>query len=200
MSKPPTQSDMNTPIPKLSSQKVVSQKTTFKTWWQQLFPHPFLTLLLIAGWLMLVHQFNMAHLLLAIAAGIVIPKLTQFFIHPAEPVHWPTAFKLFFIVLWDIIVSNVRVAKQVLGPLEKLHPKWVRVPLDTMHPKVNTLLALIITTTPGTVSAGLDDDQNTILVHALSADNPESVIEEIKTRYEQPLIKIFNAQLLKEES
>ncbi len=190
MSDLPNETNLNTPLPKMAS-----QKANFKRWWQNLFPHPFLSILLIAGWLMLVHQFNIAHLLLAIAAGIAIPKMTQFFIQPAEPVHWPTAFKLFFIVLWDIIVSNLRVAKQVLGPLENLHPKWVRVPLDTMHPKVNTLLALIITTTPGTVSAGLDEDENTILVHALSADNPEEVIEEIKTRYEQPLIKIFSAKV-----
>ena len=190
MSDLPNETKLNTPPPKMAS-----QKANLKRWWQNLFPHPFLSMLLIAGWLMLVHQFNIAHLLLAIAAGIAIPKMTQFFIQPAEPVHWPTAFKLFFIVLWDIIVSNLRVAKQVLGPLENLHPKWVRVPLDTMHPKVNTLLALIITTTPGTVSAGLDEDENTILVHALSADNPEEVIEEIKTRYEQPLIKIFSAKV-----
>ena len=168
--------------------------TQFSHWRTQLLPHPFLSVLLALCWLLLMHQVNVGQLIMAIAAGIIIPKMTQFFIQPAEPLHWPTVLKLLLIVIWDIIISNLRVAKQVLGPLEKLHPKWVRVPLETTHPKVNTLLAMIITTTPGTVSAGLDDDQNTILVHALSADDAQSVIDEIKFRYERPLIKIFNAK------
>lgn len=171
-----------------------AQMRSARTRWQKIFPHPFLSVLLAAGWIMLMHQISVGQIIIALIAGIIIPYITQFFIQPAEPVHWPTVFKLFFVVLWDIILSNLRVAKQVLGPLESLHPKWVRVPLETTHPKVNTLLALIITTTPGTVSAGLDDDQNTILVHALSADNAQDVIDEIKTRYEQPLIKIFSAK------
>jgi multicomponent K+:H+ antiporter subunit E len=174
------------------------KKTFFSSWLYKLIPHPFLTAVLMIGWLMLMHQVNVGQLIIAMSAGIIIPKMTQFFIQPAEPVHWPTALKLFFIVLWDIIISNVRVAKQVLGPLENLHPKWLRVPLETTHPKVNTLLALIITTTPGTVSAGLDEDQNTILVHALSTDSIDSVIDEIKTRYEQPLIKIFGANRIED--
>lgn len=160
----------------------------------RLFPHPFLSFVLGASWLMLMHSVETAHLLLALLVAIIFPKLSQYFIQPAEPVHWPSAIRLLLVVLWDIMVANIRVAIQVLGPLHKLHPKWIRVPLDTTHPKVNTLLALIITTTPGTVSAGLEEDQNNILVHALSTDDPNAVIEEIKQRYEQPLIRIFNVQ------
>ena len=184
----------NTPASTQTPEQIVPAKTR----WQKLFPHPFLSVLLAACWLMLIHQISVGNIIIAIVAVTIIPYMTQFFIQPAEPVHWPTVFKLFFVVLWDIIVCNIRVAKQVLGPLESLHPKWVRVPLDTMHPKVNTLLALIITTTPGTVSAGLDDDQNTILVHALNADNTQDVIDDIKTRYEQPLIKIFSAKRIED--
>lgn len=160
----------------------------------RLFPHPFLSFILGASWLMLMHSVATAQVLLAVVVAIVFPKLTQYFIQPAEPIHWPAAIRLFLVVLWDILISNIRVAQQVLGPLHKLHPKWIRVPLDTSHPKVNTLLALIITTTPGTVSAGLEEGENNILVHALSTDDPSAIIEEIKLRYEQPLIKIFNAQ------
>ena len=102
--------------------------------------------------------------------------------------------RLFWVVVWDIIVANIKVTILVLGPTKNLHPKWFRVPLDTEHEEVNTLLAMIITTTPGTVSAGIDQDRGDILVHALSTDDEEAEIETIKQRYEQPLIKIFNAQ------
>jgi multicomponent K+:H+ antiporter subunit E len=60
---------------------------------------------------------------------------------------------------------------------------------------VNTLLAMIITTTPGTVSAGIDQERGDILVHALSSDNTELDIQDIKKRYETPLIEIFDVKI-----
>ena len=78
--------------------------------------------------------------------------------------------------------------------MHKMHPKWFRIPLETQHEEVNTLLAMIITTTPGTVSAGIDQDRGDILVHALSADDTEAEIQNIKDRYEKPLMQIFGVQ------
>src|SRR5690606_24434805 len=101
---------------------------------------------------------------------------------------------LFFVVVWDIVVAQIKVAKLVLGPPKNLHPKWVRVPLDTEHGEVNPLLAAIISTTPCTVSAGSPQDRGGVLVHALSTDDEAAEIELIKQRYERPLIEIFNAR------
>ncbi|MDR8170306.1 pesticidal protein Cry1Ba, partial [Acinetobacter baumannii] len=110
------------------------------------------------------------------------------------------AIKLCFVVLWDIIVSNFRVAKLVLGSPKKLHPKWYRVPLETEHEQVNSLLAMIITTTPGTVSAGIDQERGDILVHSLSTENTESDVQDIKQRYEAPLMEIFDVKSKSEDN
>jgi multicomponent K+:H+ antiporter subunit E len=69
------------------------------------------------------------------------------------------------------------------------------VPLETQHEQVNVLLALIITTTPGTVTAGIDDARGDILVHALSTDDSDTDILEIKNRYEKVLMAIFAVEL-----
>jgi multicomponent K+:H+ antiporter subunit E len=53
---------------------------------------------------------------------------------------------------------------------------------------------MIITTTPGTVSAGIDQERGDILVHALSCNDPQAEIDQIKQRYEAPLLKIFHAK------
>lgn len=160
---------------------------------QKLFPHPLMSMLLIISWLILMHSVAFVHLLTAVVLGILLPKLTQFFIQPAEEkVNWLAAIKLFFVVVYDIIIANIHVSKLILGSHHQLHPKWIRVPLDTNHSKINTLLALIVTTTPGTVSAGLDDERGDLLVHALDAVDETVVIDEIKIRYEQALIRIFN--------
>ncbi|AWL27783.1 Na+/H+ antiporter subunit E [Acinetobacter defluvii] len=157
------------------------------------FPHPFVSLVVALSWLMLGHSFELFDIFCALLLGLIIPKLVQPFIVRTPNIQWVLAIKLFFVVLWDIILSNIRVAKQVLGPTKNLHPKWYRVPLDTDHEHVNTLLAMIITTTPGTVTAGIDQERGDILVHSLSSDDPDAEIYEIKTRYEMPLIAIFNA-------
>ncbi|MFW2161741.1 Na+/H+ antiporter subunit E [Acinetobacter beijerinckii] len=168
------------------------QKITLLERW---FPHPFVSFLVFITWLMLANSLDLSDILLAFLLGILIPRLVRPFIARTPHIHWSPAIKLVFVVLWDIVISNFRVAKMVLGPLENLHPKWYRVPLETEHEQVNTLLAMIITTTPGTVSAGIDQEKGDILVHALSSDDIELDIQEIKNRYEKPLIEIFDVKV-----
>lgn len=155
-------------------------------------PHPFVSVVVAIAWLMLGHSLEAFDIFSAIILGLIIPKIVQPFIVRTPDIHWKPAIQLIFVVLWDIIISNIRVAKQVLGPTQNLHPKWFRVPLDTDHEHVNTLLAMIITTTPGTVTAGIDQERGDILVHALNCDDTEAEISAIKARYEIPLIEIFN--------
>ncbi len=168
------------------------QKVTLLDRW---FPHPFVSFLVFLSWLMLSHSLDLTNILVAILLAIIIPRLVGPFISRTPHIHWTPAVKLFFVVLWDIIVSNFRVAKMVLGPMDQLHPRWYRVPLETEHEEVNTLLAMIITTTPGTVSAGIDQERGDILVHALSSDDTELDIQEIKKRYETPLLEIFDVKI-----
>ncbi|ENX10454.1 MULTISPECIES: Na+/H+ antiporter subunit E [Acinetobacter] len=162
------------------------------------FPHPFVSVLIFVSWLMLAHSLDVTDLLIAVILAIGIARLVSPFIDRTPHIQWLPAIKLFFVVLWDIVISNFRVAKMVLGPMDQLHPKWYRVPLETEHEQVNTLLAMIITTTPGTVSAGIDQERGDILVHALSTDNAELDIQDIKKRYEMPLIEIFDVKIAAE--
>ncbi|MGE8538227.1 MAG: Na+/H+ antiporter subunit E [Acinetobacter sp.] len=161
---------------------------------QRWFPHPLVSVIVGLSWVLLAHNLEAGTLLVALVLAIIIPKMVAPFIDYTPNIQWGPALRLFFVVVWDIIVANLKVAKLVLGPTKNLHPKWFRVPLDTEHEEVNTLLAMIITTTPGTVSAGIDQDRGDILVHALSTDDEAAEIEIIKQRYEQPLIEIFSAQ------
>ena len=54
------------------------------------------------------------------------------------------------------------------------------------------LLAGIITMTPGTLSADLSADRRHLLVHAFNITDEAELIASIKTRYEAPLMEIFN--------
>ena len=160
---------------------------------RRIFPHPYLSALLVLIWMLLVNRFAWGSLVFAVILSIAIPALT-------EP-YWPDRARLrnplkiltyFLLVIWDIIIANIQVALIVLfKPNRKLQPAWITVPLDLRSPEAITVLAGTITLTPGTVSSDLSQDGHALLVHCLHAPDPESIISDIKSRYEARLKEIF---------
>jgi multicomponent K+:H+ antiporter subunit E len=156
-------------------------------------PHPLLTLTLILVWLGLVNTFTLGNLILGTAFGLVIPMLTAAYWPNRPAIRRP--FKIaeyMLIVLWDIVVANVQVALIILFKREPdIRSHWIPVPLDLTSAEAITVLAGTITMTPGTVSATLAADGSAILVHCLHTDDPDSVRDDIKSRYERRLLEIF---------
>jgi multicomponent K+:H+ antiporter subunit E len=101
------------------------------------------------------------------------------------------ALGFFFLVCRDIVSANLVVARQVLGPMDRIRPGFVEVPLDLEDPFVATILGGIVTLTPGTVSIDIDMGRRVLHVHALDVPDPAALIAEIKTRYERPLKEMF---------
>lgn len=161
----------------------------------RIFPHPALSLLLALSWLALSHSLALVHLLSAALMGWLLPHLLKGFLGGASALHWPTVLRLTGVVLWDIVKSNITVARITLGSLKAIQPAWVPVTLQSNHPRVNTLLASIITMTPGTVSAVVYSDRRQILVHALNCDDPAALALDIQQRYEAPLLRIFSSEV-----
>ena len=90
-------------------------------------------------------------------------------------------------------MSNITVARLVLGSNSQLRPAWVPVPLALTHPTAISLFATIITTTPGTVSCTVDEERREILVHALDCADAAQMATDMKDRYEVLLLAIFEA-------
>jgi multicomponent K+:H+ antiporter subunit E len=155
-------------------------------------PHPRLSLLLLLIWLLLNDSLAPGHILLGSTLGLIIPLFTQRFWPDRAHLRRPLlAIQLIGRVLLDIIIANFAVTRVVLGPREGIKPAFVRVPLDVKGAFGVTTLASVISLTPGTVSAELDPEQRHLLVHALSEEDPERLVEQIKIRYEAPIKEIF---------
>ena len=153
--------------------------------------HPILSLLLGVSWLALSHSVAPVHLLSALLIALIVPRLLHPFLGSAAHIRWGAALRLMLVVLKDIVLSNITVARLVLGPTHAMSPAWMAVPLSSDHPMVNALFASIITTTPGTVSCVVNESRREILVHALNCDDAQAMIDDMKTRYEAPLLHIF---------
>lgn len=153
--------------------------------------HPWLSLLLGAAWLLLQHSVSVFHLISAALIGLIVPWLLRDFLPAPKRLRMQPALRLAVVVLWDIVVSNITVARLVLGTMARMQPAWVPVPLALTDPTAIALLATIITTTPGTVSCTVDEERHEILVHALNCNDPAQMAAEIKARYESPLLAMF---------
>ena len=94
-------------------------------------------------------------------------------------------------VLWDIVLSNIEVARRILGPERAITPGFLWLPLDLTNLHGITALASIITLTPGTLSAELSEDRRHLLVHCFNLRDAEATVAAIKQRYEAPLKEIF---------
>ena len=158
-----------------------------------LLPHPLLTLLLTVVWTILQNDVSAGMVVFGLILGVLIPFGTSIW-WPDRPSGFRIGKMISYtlLVVWDIFVANVQVAWIVLTrPNDKLRPAWIEVPLDLRQPEAISVLAGTITLTPGTVSADLSDEGHSLLVHALDAEDPDAVRDEIKDRYERRLKEIF---------
>lgn len=157
---------------------------------RRVLPKPVLSLLILGLWLVLAPSPGMGHLLIAITLAIGLPHMTRGFWPSPPRLHDAgAALRLVGVVLYDIVVANIEVARQVLGPPSALRPGFLRLPLDIQDPFVASLLGSIVSLTPGTVS--IEIDQGVLLVHALHVTDEAAAIATIKSRYEAPLKKVF---------
>lgn len=158
-----------------------------------LFPHPLLTVIVAIVWVMLQNEFSAGMAVFGVILGTIIPRITAIW-WPDRPQGFRSLKMLSYmgLVVYDIIIANIEVAWIILTKSnDQMSPAWVEVPLDLRTPEAITLLAGTITLTPGTVSADLSNEGNSLLVHALDAPDPDAVRDEIKRRYEARLMEIF---------
>ena len=100
--------------------------------------------------------------------------------------------ELTVIFVWELIMSSVNVAAIVLMPRRVLHPAIIAYPIDVKSDEEKTLLANLITLTPGTLSMDVSDDGNTLYVHCIDADDPDAIISDIKSTFERRIEKVFH--------
>jgi len=159
---------------------------------KRLLPAPLLSATLFVVWLLLNNTLDPAHIALAALLAVVVPRFTEK-LRPERPrIRKPLVIvRLGLVVLWDIVLSNIEVARRILGPESAIKPRFIWVPLALTDPHAILSLAAIITMTPGTLSAELSPDRRHLLVHAFNVDDEAALIAQIKARYEAPLKEIF---------
>lgn len=98
-------------------------------------------------------------------------------------------FILYFI--YKLIVANFKVAYDVITPKHRMNPAIIAVPLDLKSDIGITILANVITLTPGTLSLDVSNDKRILYVHAAYENDKNKFIDEIKNEFEKKVMEIF---------
>lgn len=103
----------------------------------------------------------------------------------------PKMIAFFFFFLYELFKANLQVAYDVITPKFYMKPGIIRVPLDAKTNLEITLLANLISLTPGTLSLDVSNDRKVLYVHGMYVSNKEKFIEGIKQGFEKRLLEIL---------
>ena len=158
-------------------------------------PSPPLSLALFIVWLLLNQSLEPATLLLAALLAIAVPLLTQSLRPARAKLRKPLlVLRLGGLVGCDLVVSALRVAQLLLTRRSRdIKSSFVRVPLAMRDPNALAALAMILCLTPGTAWGEIALDRSTLLIHVFHEEDEAAFIDMVKTRYERPLMEIFES-------
>ena len=97
-------------------------------------------------------------------------------------------FALFY--LRDLIHANVRVAYDVLTPTPRMRPGVLAIPLDAKSDVEITLLANLLTLTPGSVSLDVSSDRRFLYLHAMYIDDVDEYRKSVKNTIERRVLEV----------
>lgn len=103
----------------------------------------------------------------------------------------PRVFSLLRLFLKELALSAYRVAVMVFSPRLDLKPGILAFPLTVDRDFEITLLANLITLTPGTLSVDVSEDRKALYVHAVDCSDPEATRRDITEGFERKIMEAF---------
>jgi len=100
------------------------------------------------------------------------------------------SFAIYFI--YELILANLKITIDVLTPKHRMEPAIIAVPLDAETNFEITILANLITLTPGSLSLDVSEDRKVLYVHSMYVSDAEKFRDQIKNGFERKLLEITN--------
>lgn len=145
-------------------------------------------------WMALTGTFTVANFVVGFAISSAVLWLTGSRGEVAFIVYLTRFFRfvgLFFFFLWELLMANLRVAYEVLTPGYQMRAAIIAIPLDAKSDLEITVLANLITLTPGTLSLDVSADRKILYIHAMHVHDVEKFRKEIKARLERRVMEVF---------
>lgn len=149
-----------------------------------------INLALAIGWAALFSAFTLPSLATGFAVGYAILwVLSPLFTDSRYCQKLFSLARLTLFFLWDLLMSSLQVAWDVLTPTQRSRPGIIAVPIEAETELEITTLANLVSLTPGTLSLDLSSDRKTLYVHAMFVDDPETIRRDIKQGMERRVLE-----------
>ncbi len=103
----------------------------------------------------------------------------------------PAFLALAVYFVWQLVLANLRMARAVLGRVDRLRPAIIAVPLELETDAEITTLADLITLTPGTLSMDVSTDRKVLYVHVADCEDVGRARREIKQGFERRVREVY---------
>lgn len=151
-----------------------------------------IVLLLTLAWLAVTGSLTVANLLLGLLVALLSLWIARAHVSETKlKVRPGAAFLLALLFVKELALSAYRVALQVMKPQLVLKPGIFAFPLTVERDFEITLLANLITLTPGTLSVDVSEDRRVLYVHALDCSDPAGVKRDIADGFERRIREAF---------
>lgn len=160
---------------------------------RRVLPYPILSLGLFVASILLSASVAPPSLALAVLLALLAPVIMLALGVDRVRVKSPMAIvRLAIDVVGDIVRSNWAVSHIILGRRRYERTSgFIHIPLDLRDRYGLAVLAIIITSTPGTLWVEYEAATGRLLLHVLDLVDEETWVRLIKDRYERRLMEIF---------
>lgn len=104
------------------------------------------------------------------------------------------AGRLMLLFSWELLLANMRLARDVLTPRIRATPSVVAVTLDATTDLEILLLALLVSLTPGTVVLDIARDRQHIYVYSMYSQDKEAARRLIKETFERGILAVTRSR------
>lgn len=150
-----------------------------------------LNLLIAFLWMFLSESYTIVTFFLGYVLGLVLLFFLGRFI--PDTFYFNRIYRIFKLILLfikELIVSTWSIAKLVYKPKLDVQPGIYTLPTELRTNWEITLLANLISLTPGTLSVSVSDDNTKIYIHAMDLPDVEKEIESIKQTFEKAIMEV----------
>jgi multicomponent Na+:H+ antiporter subunit E len=91
----------------------------------------------------------------------------------------------------ELVLANIKMAFDVMGPTRRIQPGIVRVPLDATGQYEVLLLSTLINLTPGSIVLDIANDRSALYLHVVHVSTAEAVRAEIKAGFERRVLAVL---------
>ncbi|MDH0113044.1 Na+/H+ antiporter subunit E [Agrobacterium pusense] len=150
-------------------------------------------LLFVAVWLAVTGSLTLANIIFALIVSTLALSLIRHQL-PGGRNHWLRLGRVLSLVLLffkELALSAWKVAVMVTRPKLDVQPGIFAYPLTVTTDFEITLLANLITLTPGTLSVDVSPDRKMLYVHAIDCSDIETAKNDIKNGFEKKIMEAF---------